>query len=99
MQNKKDQRNGDFYCFCENAYNQGGKVALNKILFPLTNQAECLSWYNDKKKIEIVTTFTPLIMGIVNVLVELLIGFASQFTRPLNETKNVIDSITGICFI
>lgn len=38
-------------------------------------------------------------MGVINVLVEILIGVASQFTRPLNETMNVIHSITGITFI
>jgi len=38
-------------------------------------------------------------MGIINISVEVLIGFASTFTRPVNETKNILDSLTGICAI
>ena len=38
-------------------------------------------------------------MGIINVSVEILIQFASIFTRPVNETKNIIDCITGISAI
>lgn len=38
-------------------------------------------------------------MGIVNVLVEVLIQFASFFTRPLNEEVNLIDSVNGIASI
>lgn len=38
-------------------------------------------------------------MGIANILVELLIQFASTMTRPVNETENMIDSVTGISSI
>lgn len=47
----------------------------------------------------IISTFTPLSMGIVNVLVEILIQVASIFTRPLNEEENLIDSLNGITSI
>lgn len=38
-------------------------------------------------------------MGILNVLVEVLIQFASFFTRPINEEVNLIDSVNGIASI
>ena len=47
----------------------------------------------------LISTFVPLAMGICNVLIELLIQAASALTRPINETKNIIDSITGISWI
>jgi hypothetical protein len=35
-------------------------------------------------------------MGITNVLVEILIQFASYLTRPINETSNLKESVFGI---
>lgn len=43
-----------------------------------------------------ISTFTPLVMGITNVLVEVLIQYASYLTRPINETSNINDSVLGI---
>ena len=37
--------------------------------------------------------------GIVNALVELVVVLMSEFTRPINETVNYIDSINGIAWI
>ena len=50
-------------------------------------------------KVFLVGLFIPLIMAVINVSVEILIGFASTFTRPVNETKNIIANITGISAI
>lgn len=38
-------------------------------------------------------------MAVTNILVEILIVTASKFTRPINQAKNVIDSIAGISWI
>jgi hypothetical protein len=44
-------------------------------------------------------TFIPSMMAVTNILVEILIVTASKFTRPINQAKNVIDSIAGISWI
>jgi len=97
--NDLENRNGDFVCFCENLYNKEGYYGLENKIFPISGLPRCLEWYSLSQKIALITTFVPLVMGIINVLSEILIGFASQFTRPVNETKNIIDSIAGICSI
>jgi len=38
-------------------------------------------------------------VGMINILVELGIGFGSEYTRPINHQKNVIDTAFGICWI
>jgi hypothetical protein len=38
-------------------------------------------------------------MAIINIIVELVVQAISSFTRPINETVNLIDSMTGITWI
>ncbi len=47
----------------------------------------------------LISLVVPILMAIINLIVEHIITFDSTFARPLNETRNLLDSITGISWI
>jgi hypothetical protein len=69
------------------------------ITFGPKSETLCADWIKDYWNIFWFGLLVPLCMAIINIIVELIIQAISQFTRPINETVNLVDSITGITWI
>jgi hypothetical protein len=77
---------------------QNGHDFLETYLFP-DNQPYCERWLSDYKKTNILMGMIILTMSVINIVTELIIGFASEMSRPQNYTKILKDTIAGITWI
>lgn len=101
--NPESKRSGDFHCFCMNMANDQGYSSLIDFRFNLAPAEEagdyCYDWMLSFGAITTATSMIPGIIAIINIIVEIFIGFASSCRRPITETKNVTDAIFGVTFI
>jgi hypothetical protein len=91
-------RNGDYHCFCQNAYYLMDYSYINNLLFP-DGKTRCSQWFKDYWKSTILGSLIVITMGVVNLLTELVVGFGSGLTRPGNHTSILKDTIVGISWI
>jgi hypothetical protein len=106
------KRNGDWHCFCSNKKDELSAHDFNLLMF---NDPEpsgkgksycigndclyCGYWDYLSNFIFLIVLCIPLIMGIVDELITLFFQLTSEFTKPKNETTNLIDLIAGTMWI
>ena len=82
------ERNGSYHCFCSGlATNNGTLFAYN---YKFANEYDgskmlCKGWVRQSNKHAAISMVIPLVIGFINVGVEIIIGFGSEYiSRPRN---------------
>jgi len=96
--NANNQRTGAWHCFCHNNLKALGHEAVSALSITQGDfTAPCSDWLEHFDYLQTSPGRIGCFIAFVNVMIEVLVNWATDFRRPVNETMNVIDSIAGIC--
>jgi len=95
------KRNGMYHCFCKKKEEKEGIFKTMEYKFKLDkDQTHCYDWIYKNYKIAGTALAIACVVGAINVSVELLIGFGSEyFSKPRNHQQIILDSMSGIAVI
>lgn len=91
-----EQQNGDFHCFCLNLLKEEGLQAARTAVFTVDGEAHCSEWLASHQLIFYLTLLIPGIIAVVSIAIEHLIQVTEEQRRPVDETENALQAVTGI---
>lgn len=76
-----------------------GWEATSNFKFPLDQLKHCEDWFVEYYSYQALGVFVVVLIGLTNVVSEVLVNLSSVFTRPNDHTDTIIRSVTGISWI
>lgn len=96
------QRDGSYHCFCKNKLAAVGSIKTMNYEFEQDDDKRnlCKNWVIQTNLYAMQAMMIPGMIGVINVGVEIIIGFGSEFiSRPRNYQMVVLETMTGVCGI
>lgn len=98
-----EKRNGMYHCFCLNMATKKGNTFANDYIFTKATQKEknlCAEWVSLTGTQAAAAMAIPGMVAAINVGVELIIGYGSEYiSRPRNYQQTILEAMGGICGI
>lgn len=93
------KRKGTYHCFCKNMQAKNGTAVAQNYKF-IDGKYHCADWVSLSTILSVVALVIAGTIGIINVSVEIFIGYGSELiSRPVNHERVILETMAGICGI
>lgn len=91
------KRSGQYHCFCKSMFEKETYGYIRDYKFSQDKKTHCHDWFVSYYGVQVLGLVIPATVGVINIGVEVIIGYASEFfARPVNLNKSIADSMRGI---